>query len=217
MSKFKAVLVIFLLPFSFIMSEDNNADEESAKKDTLIKTYDFPQIDIIGRKPSLLNRIPGSASLITNRTLYITQPLSGNEIFKKVTGINVVDEEGIGLRTNIGIRGLDPDRSRTVLMLEDGVPIALAPYGEPEMYYTPAIDRMKSVEILKGSGSILFGPQTIGGVINYITDDPPAEQRTTLNLRGGDYGYFTGQLNYGTTVENIGVNLNYLHKQADKI
>ena len=75
MSKFKAVLVIFLLPFSFIMSEDNNADEESAKKDTLIKTYDFPQIDIIGRKPSLLNRIPGSASLITNRTLYITRHL----------------------------------------------------------------------------------------------------------------------------------------------
>ena len=217
MSKFKAVLVIFLLPFSFIMSEDNNADEESAKKDTLIKTYDFPQIDIIGRKPSLLNRIPGSASLITNRTLYVTQPLSGNEIFKKVTGINVVDEEGVGLRANIGIRGLDPDRSRTVLMMEDGIPIALAPYGEPEMYYTPSIDRMKSIEILKGSGSILFGPQTIGGVINYVTNDPPLDSRTTLNLRGGKDGYFVGKASYGTTLDNVGVHFNFLHKQADKL
>jgi Fe(3+) dicitrate transport protein len=146
-----------------------------------------------------------------------THPLTGNEVLRKVTGVHVVDEEGIGLRTNIGIRGLDPDRSRTVLMLEDGVPIALAPYGEPEMYYTPAIDRMKSVEILKGSGSILFGPQTIGGVINYITDDPPAEQRTNLNISGGSEGYFLGEASYGTTLDNIGVNFNLLHKQADKI
>jgi outer membrane receptor for Fe3+-dicitrate len=51
------------------------------------------------------------------------------------------------------------------------------------MYYTPSIDRMSSVEIVKGSGSILFGPQTIGGVINYITPDPPQESLFQLNLK----------------------------------
>ncbi len=117
--------------------------------DTLKVTYDFPQISVIGERPSVLNSIPGSANIISSTSLKTTKPITGNEIFKKVTGLNVVDEEGAGLRANIGIRGLDPDRSRTVLMMEDGVPIALAPYGEPEMYYTPAIDRMKSIEILK--------------------------------------------------------------------
>lgn len=219
MSRLKTILVILLLPFSFILSVDKNGEEEkdSAKKDTLIKTYNFPQIDIIGRSPALINRIPGSAALISNDLLAQTKPLSGNEVLRKVSGVHVVDEEGIGLRTNIGIRGLDPDRSRTVLMLEDGVPVALAPYGEPEMYYTPAIDRMKSVEILKGSGSILFGPQTIGGVINYITEDPPVDQKTNLNISGGSEGYFNSQASYGTTFDNIGVNFNFLHKQADKI
>ncbi len=194
---------------------DNNIN----KLDTLTsnKIYDFPQVDVIGRKPALINRIPGSANIITEATLKNDKPISGNEMFKKVTGLNVVDEEGVGLRANIGIRGLDPDRSRNVLMMEDGIPIALAPYGEPEMYYTPAIDRMKSIEVLKGSGSILYGPQTIGGVINYITYDPPLSHSLSLQLRGGDGGYFNGQTTYGTTVDNVGFQFGFLHKQADRI
>ena len=88
---------------------------------TIIKTYAHPQVDVIGRKPSLLNRIPGSANIITEASLKNSKPITSNEMFKKVNGINVVDEEGAGLRANIGIRGLDPDRSRNVLMMEDGV------------------------------------------------------------------------------------------------
>ncbi|MFO7526831.1 MAG: TonB-dependent receptor [Ignavibacteriaceae bacterium] len=185
--------------------------------DTTSRLYDFPQIDVIGRKPALINRIPGSANIIASTSLKHSQPLAGNEMLRQVTGVHVVDEEGVGLRANIGIRGLDPDRSRTVLMMEDGVPIALAPYGEPEMYYAPSIDRMKSVEILKGSGSILFGPQTIGGVINYITADPPLVSTTGISLRGGSGGFASGQLSYGTTFDNVGVQVNYLHKRADKL
>jgi Fe(3+) dicitrate transport protein len=189
----------------------------TGKIDTLRKIYDFPQVDIIGRRPSLINRIPGSANIISSTELNYIKPVTGNEMFKKVSGINVVDEEGAGLRANIGIRGLDPDRSRTVLMMEDGVPIALAPYGEPEMYYSPAIDRMKSIEVLKGSGSILYGPQTIGGVINYITNDPPLISRVALNIRGGENGFFTGRASYGSTIDNVGFNIGFLHKQAEKL
>ena len=202
-------------PAQLLQSDSINFSEFDST--TIIKTYVHPQVDIIGRKPSLLNRIPGSANIITEVSLKNSKPITGNEMFKKVTGINVVDEEGAGLRANIGMRGLDPDRSRNVLMMEDGVPIALAPYGEPEMYYTPAIDRMKSVEVLKGSGSILYGPQTVGGVINYITNDPPLDPIFALSLRGGDGNYFTGQAGYGTTVDNVGFQLGILHKQADKL
>ncbi|HSL89047.1 MAG TPA: TonB-dependent receptor, partial [Ignavibacteriaceae bacterium] len=209
------------LSFTQPNSEQDNQQADNTTRtainDTTIKMYDFPQIDVIGRKPSLLMRIPGSADIIASTSLKNTQPLAGNEMFRLVTGVHVVDEEGIGLRANIGIRGLDPDRSRTILMMEDGVPIALAPYGEPEMYYTPAIDRMKSVEILKGSGSILFGPQTIGGVINYVTADPPLVSTAGISLRGGTGGFASGQLSYGTTFDNVGVQVALLHKRADKL
>ena len=214
--------IVFLVLSSTLIGQNQSMlNEESESQDlsdsTFVKMNDFPQVDVIGRKPSLLNRIPGSADIITEASLKNSKPITGNEMFKKVTGINVVDEEGAGLRANIGMRGLDPDRSRNVLMMEDGVPIALAPYGEPEMYYTPAIDRMKSIEVLKGSGSILYGPQTVGGVINYITIDPPLDPTFGLSLRGGDGNYFTGQAGYGTTVDNVGFHLGILHKQADKL
>ena len=213
--------IVVGLSFTQPNSEQENQQADNttipAINDTTIKMYDFPQIDVIGRKPSLLLRIPGSADIIASTSLKHAQPLAGNEMFRQVTGVHVVDEEGIGLRANIGIRGLDPDRSRTVLMMEDGVPIALAPYGEPEMYYTPAIDRMKTVEILKGSGSILFGPQTIGGVINFITADPPLVSTAGISLRGGTGGFASGQLSYGTTFDNVGVQVALLHKRADKL
>lgn len=213
--------MFFLQSTSLIAQNQTQLREDleiQAKADTaFLKMHDFPQVDVIGRKPELINRIPGSADIITESSLKSSKPVTGNEMFRKITGINVVDEEGAGLRANIGMRGLDPDRSRNVLIMEDGVPIALAPYGEPEMYYTPAIDRMKSIEVLKGSGSILYGPQTIGGVINYITNDPPLDPIFALSLRGGNGNYFTGQAGYGFTVDNVGFQLGFLHKQADKL
>ena len=217
---FYLVIIVFFTQPTFGQPKSIDSPETADEREvdtTFIKMNNFPQVDVIGRKPSLLNRIPGSANIITEVSLKNSKPITGNEMFKKVTGINVVDEEGAGLRANIGMRGLDPDRSRNVLMMEDGVPIALAPYGEPEMYYTPAIDRMKSVEVLKGSGSILYGPQTVGGVINYITNDPPLDPTFALSLRGGDGNYLTGQAGYGNTVDNVGFQLGILHKQADKL
>jgi Fe(3+) dicitrate transport protein len=201
------LLSISILPFTSLKANGQDS----------VLYFDFPQVNIIGTKNDLFNRTPGSAAVISEFNLKLNQPVSGNELFKNVPGLNIVEEEGAGLRTNISIRGLDPDRSRTVLMLEDGIPVALAPYGEPEMYYTPSIDRMSSVEIVKGSGSILFGPQTIGGVINYITPDPPASSLLTLNLKSGTGGLNTGQVLYGTTFGNTGISAGFLHREADKI
>jgi Fe(3+) dicitrate transport protein len=207
---FRFLFVILLM--SIVLSPAIKANGQ----DSLLY-FDFPQVNIIGKKSDLFDKTPGSAAFIPEFILKLNQPVSGNEIFKNIPGINIVDEEGAGLRANISIRGLDPDRSRTVLMLEDGIPIALAPYGEPEMYYTPSVERMSSIEIVKGSGSILFGPQTIGGVINYITPDPPDKPLTQFNLRSGSGGLVTGQLLYGTSFENTGISVGVLHREADKI
>jgi Fe(3+) dicitrate transport protein len=179
--------------------------------------YEMPGAIVTGEKGGIFERIPGSAGAVTSEQLKTLAPMTGNEAFRSVAGVHVVDEEGAGLRMNLGLRGLDPDRSRSVLVLEDGIPVALAPYGEPELYYTPNIDRMESLEVLKGSGSILFGPQTIGGVINYVTAAPPTESKGSIRLRGGTGGYANGQITYGNTIDKAGFLISYNRKQADAI
>ncbi|CAN5770096.1 TonB-dependent receptor plug domain-containing protein [soil metagenome] len=177
----------------------------------------IPELSVVGRSHQELARIPGSAEVISAHRLAISNPFSGNEVLRTVAGLHVQEEEGAGLRANIGIRGLDPDRSRTVLMLEDGVPISLNPYGEPEMYYTPPIDRMERVEVVKGSGSIMFGPQTIGGVINYVTPTAPLTPAAALDLQGGSGGFFRALGSYGGTWDNVGLTTSLLHRRAEDI
>ncbi|MCH7410374.1 TonB-dependent receptor [Belliella sp. DSM 111904] len=178
---------------------------------------EMPQVTVISSKDRVFSKVPGSVTFIDQKEINTISPLSGNEVLRRSPGVHVVDEEGVGMRVNIGIRGLDPDRSRSVLVLEDGVPVALSPYGEPEMYYTPAIDRMAGVEILKGSGQILYGPQTIGGVVNYISPNPPQEQEGSVRLQGGQGGFFSGLVNYGNTFGNTGMQVNLLKKRADNV
>ena len=127
------------------------------------------QISVIGET---LKDVPGSAEIITKEHLETSQPQTINEALKQVTGVSVRDEEGLGLRQNISIRGVNGDRSRKILLLEDGVPVSLAPYGENAAYYSPEIERISEIEIRKGSGSIEYGTQTIGGLVHYKTPNP---------------------------------------------
>ncbi len=175
----------------------------------------LPRVNVIGRRPSELDSVPGSADVVSKKELDADMPLNATEALRKVTGVHLYNEDGAGLRLNIGIRGLDPVRSRKILVLEDGVPVAMAPYGEPEMYYTPKIERMQRLEVVKGSGSILWGPQTIGGVLNFITLDPPKELQVTAEARYGSYNYFFAKASVGDTIGNFGYLLQVLHHRYD--
>jgi Fe(3+) dicitrate transport protein len=175
------------------------------------------EIAVVGRKEQALARVPGSAAIVTEAQLARQVPLSGNEVLRTVPGLHIQEEEGIGLRLNVGVRGLDPDRSRNVLVLEDGVPVALNPYGEPELYYTPPIDRMERVEVVKGSGSILFGPQTVGGVINYMTPAPPLQPEGRASALGGAGGFRRVLGSYGGTWNQVGAHLSVLNRAASDI
>ena len=204
----KATLLLGLMAAAHVLM----GQDVQMPSDSLVQ---LPTVIIIEKSNPLLTKTPGSAVYLPQRELKQLVPVSGNDVLRRATGVHVVDEEGAGLRINVGIRGLNPDRSRNVLILEDGVPVALNPYGEPEMYFTPNIDRMEGVEILKGSGQILFGPQTIGGVINYVTAAPPEQAGGKLRIRGGSGGFSSAFFQYGGTYGNSGFVVDYTNKRAD--
>ena len=176
--------------------------------------YELPAVEVIGR-PEALGEIPGSGSVLDNKTLTQSRVFTINEALRKVPGTLVRDEEGFGLRPNIGIRGLNPTRSTKVLLLEDGIPFTLAPYGDNGAYYHPPVDRFDHIEVLKGSGQILFGPQTIGGVINYVTPSAPRRLGGFVTLAPGNRDYLNGHLRLGGPWGNSGWLFDYVRKQGD--
>jgi Fe(3+) dicitrate transport protein len=162
-----------------------------------------------------LRRLPGSVDIVDAETLEAANVLTTNEALRKIAGVNVRDEEGLGLRPNIGIRGLNPTRSTKVLLLEDGIPLTYAPYGDNASYYHPPIERFERIEVFKGGAQIGYGPQTISGLVNYITPAPPSRSSGALHVAGGNRRYFNGHANYGNTVGSTGFLFDYMRKQAD--
>jgi Fe(3+) dicitrate transport protein len=162
-----------------------------------------------------LRRLPGSVDIVDRETLELSRVMTTNEALRKVPGVHVRDEEGFGLRPNIGIRGLNPTRSNKVLLMEDGIPLTYAPYGDNASYYHPPIDRFERLEVLKGGAQIAYGPQTVGGAVNYLTPRPPAQPSGSLLLMGGNREYFNGHGSYGATMGRTGFLVDYMRKQGD--
>ena len=170
----------------------------------------LPRVDVIGTS-SEIKFSQGSAHIIDASELEQTRAFSVSEALRKVPGVHVRDEEGLGLRPNIGIRGMNPTRSTKVLLLEDGMPLSFAPYGDNASYYHPPIDRYDSIEVSKGSQVLRFGPQTAGGVINYITPEPQKTFGGLIGLAAGSRGYLNGHL----MVTGNGAILDAYRKESD--
>lgn len=169
----------------------------------------------VGDSTATLRRLPGAVSTLDRADLAGSEVHNVNEALRKVAGVHARDEEGFGLRPNLGIRGLNPTRSTKVLLLEDGVPFTMAPYGDNASYYHPSIERFEGVEVLKGSGQIAYGPQTIGGIVNYLTPDVPARPAGWARLALGTRHHLNASGAFGTTLGRVGVLIDGLRREGD--
>ena len=148
------------------------------------------KLEIISEIDAPYQYLPGAATVMDMQTLKLINPIGTQEMLEYIPGINGFADDGIGnSRISIGIRGLNPRRSSRVLILEDGIPIQPALYVYPNMYYNPPADRIDQIEVIKGSGSILYGPQTMGGVINYFTRRPRNDYGGSFKMTAGENGY----------------------------
>ena len=193
-----------------------NTGTESASADAAPGAGSQPatEIVVVGDGDEA-DAIAGSFAKVTSDDLRRTRGLNVNDALRQVTGVFVRDEEGAGMRPNIGIRGLNPIRSTKVLLLEDGVPLGYAPYGDNASYYHPPIQRFNGVEVLKGAGQIRFGPQTIGGVVNYITPDVPTELVANGTIAGGNRDMLMLDGTVGGKLLGGGVMVHVNHNQTD--
>jgi Fe(3+) dicitrate transport protein len=173
------------------------------------------EITVQGNKADALKRASGSGTTIGEREIRNTQPESNAELLRRVPGLQVRTEDPMGLRLNLGVRGLSPSRSRLILMEEDGVPVVVSPYGEPELYYTPMVERVQRLDVQKGSDVLLHGPQTVGAVVQLHTFEPTVRPAWYVADQVGSRAYGSLQARYSGTSGDVGYVAQVVRKSGD--
>ncbi len=176
------------------------------------KSVQIPEIMVTAYLYNFSNKYISANQVFSQKEFEETRPIGSEEVLKKMVGLTVAGDMGLSNRLNVGIRGSYPRRSAKVLVLEDGTPIAPAPYLAPEMYYNPPSDRLDGIEIIKGTDVLQHGINTMYGAINYITKRPPQKPTMSLNFTGGSHNYRSLFVTYGNTWNTIGGELQILDK-----
>lgn len=171
-------------------------------------------IQIIGDKQAA-RTVAGSSAVVAPEQLEVEVNTDINQVLKTVPGVYIREEDGQGLRPNIGIRAAAGGRSSKVTLLEDGVMIAPAPYSNPAAYYFPEAYRMHTIEVLKGAPLLRYGPQTTGGVINLVTTPIPQQRQGQVTLRMGENNSRDIHAYYGGTEGAWGWLIDTVQRDSD--
>lgn len=159
-----------------------------------------------------VDEMPGSAAYVAAEDFRERGYTNLAQIAARVPGVYVRDEDGFGNFPNLSLRGVDGNRSTKVTMMEDSILTAPAPYSAPNAYYAPKAGRMSGIEFLKGSSQVKYGPQTTGGVVNYLsTGFPEAEGGNFYNRSTyGSYNTWFQHSWYGDTQDTAVGRVGYL-------
>ena len=173
----KGLLIVSVIISQVIVS----AQEQKVFHDDSTKpTHKYlPEITVVGRGSKSdyqqLPEIVGTNIYAGKKNaLIVLDNVQGNvvtntmrQVMAKVPGIHVWESDPSGIQIGIAARGLSPNRSWEFNVRQNGYDIAADPFGYPEAYYNPQLQAVQRIEIVRGRGSLQYGPQ-FGGLVNYI-------------------------------------------------
>ena len=155
----------------------------------------------------------GSRSMVKEEDLNKASVRGVDDALQRVPSVKIFDETGTGALPQISVRGLYESRSGRVQALSDGIPLALAPYGQTGLSLFPVtLATVDRIDIVRGGAAVQYGPNNVGGVINFISKPIPKEWETTLQERttfnaGGRQLWDTYLGTGGYLTDNFGLQL----------
>ncbi len=178
---------------------------------------ELPSISVDAIIPDDIRFAPGAATTLSDLEIEQLRPYTMHDAFDFMPGVRTIDDDVMGRRSGIGIRGAPSRRSRKTLLLEDGVPINASTYLDPSAHYTPPMERLESIDVLKGAGHVLHGPLNNHGIVNFRNKRPTAVPETTIELSGGQQSTFKRHLMHRRTAGPLGMVFSYTGANADGV
>ena len=197
----KIFLGLFLLNVIFASNPNVVAESDSTKPIALDAVEVLADSKSITSGLFLRNAEP--SDVVSKSELDQFRYTDIHRIVGRIPGVYISEEDGLGLRPNIGVRGTGSLRMEKLNVMEDGVLIAPAPYASPAAYYSPTAGRMESIEVRKGSTQIKHGPFTTGGSLNYISTPIPSSKHNSVSLDLGSFGKTLLQVRSGDVLGNF--------------
>lgn len=160
----------------------------------------------------------GSRNVLSPEQIRETGAREINDLIQHLPSISTRPYNGgEAAAPSFSVRGL-PDDGLTeyVNVLIDGVPAGPMPYGWTAFSFLPMTpDRIHAIDWARGAHSVRYSPNTVGGVLNFLT--PPIPESPTVRLQGtfGDYGYLSLSGHSGGTWNGSGIGVSYGHRQGD--
>ncbi|MGH8504207.1 MAG: TonB-dependent receptor family protein [Gammaproteobacteria bacterium] len=222
-NRVKSVLVLAsLMSGEALVAQERNENREAYRLPAMAQTdnngsaYALPPINVEGTIPEEIQDTPGAASRLTEEEIDTYRPYTLHDAFDFVPGVKTLEDDVLGRRSGIGIRGAPSRRSRKTLLLEDGVPINGSTYLDPSAHYTPPLERLEAIEVLKGAGHILHGPLNNHGIVNFRNKRATLLPETTAELGiGEDPDTFERHLMHTRTNGPLGLVFAYTGLNAD--
>ncbi len=100
---------------------------------------------------------------------------TGRQVFAKIPGAFVYDMDGSGNQINVATRGLDPHRSWELNVRFDGALVNSDLYGYPASHFSPPLEGIERLEIVRGTAALAYGA-AFGGMLNYVSRQPDSSK-----------------------------------------
>ncbi|GAB3497474.1 TonB-dependent receptor [Spirosoma knui] len=141
---------------------------------------------------------------------------NARQIYARVAGLNIWENEGAGLQLSIGGRGLDPNRSSNFNVRQNGYDISADALGYPESYYTPPVEGVGRIQVVRGAASLQYGTQ-FGGLLNFVMKKPVTDRKIELIARQtlGSFGFYNAFTSLSGTVGKLSYYTFFQYKQGN--
>ncbi|MEN7530620.1 TonB-dependent siderophore receptor [Cupriavidus sp. DL-D2] len=172
-----AVAMLCMAPLGALAQQAEGAGE-SAGNEKMLETVSVSGNWLGTGLQNSVKTFAGARTIVDEKQIEQSGATNIGDVMRRIPGVQSTDNSGTAgssISLNIGVRGLTGRYTPRSTVLLDGIPMAVAPYGQPQLSFAPvSLGNIESIDVVRSGGAVRYGPQNVGGIINFTTKPIPA-------------------------------------------